>query len=516
MVAALACAAYIILLAASLSSRSLWTDEAFSAWLASHRSFAGFIRSLASGDSSDLQMPLYYLYLFSWVKLFGFGEYALRAANLPFVVLFGVALAYTSVRVFKRPLAWLVPGLLPFAWWYVNEARAYFAVLACSTLLYGSLLIYLRANHSSRRTGWCWAFLASFVLGSLLHMLFVFAAIPCLVLFYLLSNTVNRANWRDWRFPILVSGPLLLCIAAFYAYTFLRGTAYAYPQPGMFRVVYAVYELLGLSGIGPPRGDLWSRPIGIVFSPYLLPLSLAIIFIAAAVILPLSKMLPKDAATLRRALAYAVLAGCLEVLCACLLTGYQFYLRHLTSLVPLFLFLYLSLLGPAPVQNKKIDRSMISLVLLGAVWVTANVRMSLSAANWKEDCRSAAATALNLSRKTRGSIVWAADPVAAAYYGIPVLGDAPCFPVLSSCAEEWSRVAWPDSGTGILAAHWDQQQIQAFLTSRQAASQPLVLVRTSFRTDSENPWQHLPSSIAVQQETHLHGFDVLLLNTNAH
>src|SRR4051812_20736322 len=63
----------------SISSYSLWTDEAYSALLASQTSLANLGHSLLSGGSSDLQLSLYYLYLFLWAKLFGSSELAIRA-----------------------------------------------------------------------------------------------------------------------------------------------------------------------------------------------------------------------------------------------------------------------------------------------------------------------------------------------------------------------------------------------------------------------------------------------------
>src|ERR1019366_10309607 len=65
---------YALEVTLSLNGYSLWTDEAFTAWLASHDSFSSLCRSLLAGDSSDLQMGLYHVYLFFWTRLCGTGE----------------------------------------------------------------------------------------------------------------------------------------------------------------------------------------------------------------------------------------------------------------------------------------------------------------------------------------------------------------------------------------------------------------------------------------------------------
>ncbi|MDP9055010.1 MAG: hypothetical protein M3N93_12035, partial [Acidobacteriota bacterium] len=107
---------YALALTLSITSQSLWTDEGFSAWMAAHRTFFGLLHSLRTGDSSDLQMGLYYIWLFFWTRWFGHGEYALRAANIPFMPIFSAALVWTSWRVFHSRIAWVASALMPFVW----------------------------------------------------------------------------------------------------------------------------------------------------------------------------------------------------------------------------------------------------------------------------------------------------------------------------------------------------------------------------------------------------------------
>ena len=141
---------YSLALILSINGYSLWTDEAFSAWLASHASLSSLIQSLAAGDSSDLQTSLYYLWLFLWSKLFGTGELALRTANIPFILVFSFALIWASGRIFRSRFAWVAPALLPFVWQYAAEARAYMAVLAFSTAALASLFGFARAREAKR------------------------------------------------------------------------------------------------------------------------------------------------------------------------------------------------------------------------------------------------------------------------------------------------------------------------------------------------------------------------------
>jgi hypothetical protein len=140
-----ACAlGYALALSLSLNGYSLWTDEAFSAWVVSHGSFTDLVRSLLAGDSSDIQMGLYYAWLFWWSRLFGAGELALRAANTPFILIFSLSLTWISWRIFRSRVAWLAAGMLPFIWQYAAEARPYMALLAFSA---AALAAFLGSNH---------------------------------------------------------------------------------------------------------------------------------------------------------------------------------------------------------------------------------------------------------------------------------------------------------------------------------------------------------------------------------
>ena len=90
-----ALAGVALLLLSYVSSGTLDIDEGFSVWLASHSTLSSLWQALKTGDSSDLQMGLYYVYLWAWTHVFGTSEYALRAANLPWALLFAAAVGFT-------------------------------------------------------------------------------------------------------------------------------------------------------------------------------------------------------------------------------------------------------------------------------------------------------------------------------------------------------------------------------------------------------------------------------------
>jgi hypothetical protein len=241
----------------SINGSSLWMDEAFSAWLASHESLRTFGASLFHGDSSDLQMALYYLYLFLWAKLFGTGEYALRAANIPFILIFSFSLIWTSWNVFRSRIGWVAPALLPFIWHYASEARPYMSMLAFGSAALAALLgfAYMPAGpRDSRNSKFAWICLGSILAGTWFDMLFLLLVPPLVLLAWLAWRRDPEAlRWHSWIVPLKTLALPFAALAAFLAFTFLRGTAYQYPSPGLKQMGAALFELSGLSGFGPNR-----------------------------------------------------------------------------------------------------------------------------------------------------------------------------------------------------------------------------------------------------------------------
>ena len=167
-------ALYALVLSVTIPHSSLWTDEAFSAWVAAHRRFADIVQCLMAGDSSDLQMGLYYVYLHFWTRLFGLGEFALRTANIPFILLLSATLMWSGRRLFASRISWIAPALLPFLWRYAGEARPYFAVTALSATAIAcvlALILLKPAGNPARLI--ITLLLGSILAGTAMHMLFL-------------------------------------------------------------------------------------------------------------------------------------------------------------------------------------------------------------------------------------------------------------------------------------------------------------------------------------------------------
>jgi mannosyltransferase len=119
-----------------LTAQSFWADEGNSISLA-QRSLA----LITHGAAYDIHPPLYYYLLWGWVRIFGDGEFAVRALS----VILGVTLVCTTWLLGRRLCnrrVGLVAGFLaaisPYQVYYSQEARMY--ILAA---LLGALSVYL-------------------------------------------------------------------------------------------------------------------------------------------------------------------------------------------------------------------------------------------------------------------------------------------------------------------------------------------------------------------------------------
>ena len=111
-----------------IQKESLWIDEAGSAIKAMASSPQGVWGELCLEKNSNMHLPAYHFYLWGAAQLLGNSEYALRAANLPWMLL-GYGALILGLIAFVRPgqAIWLALFLTtnPFLFYYTNEVRPY-------------------------------------------------------------------------------------------------------------------------------------------------------------------------------------------------------------------------------------------------------------------------------------------------------------------------------------------------------------------------------------------------------
>jgi hypothetical protein len=497
---------YSIALFCTISGESLTTDEAFSAYIASHRSIGSLFATLAGGDSSDLQTAMYYLYLHGWTVLFGASEFALRASNVPFILVFCFSLVWVSRRVFRSNWSWIAPAFLPFVWSYAREARAYFDMLALSTVCLGSLLVYLDQPSPKERRYLPWVVLSTLFVGTTFHMLMLLLLAPLLAV--AVAYHLRRADAlepTDWK-PALKFFSLPFAVLAIYlAWTFLRGTAYGYEAPGLLSMGSVFYRFVGLSGFGP------DRHYDVSFRLYTLPLAAStLVLLIAAVAMAVAARSSGQRLRLLSLWGAFVLAMTQVVVLSVILKE-QLDLRHLAALEPILLLALIAVLSPGADQRVS-TLALGSAFLLGSLWMVGDLRTLLLPEYGREDFRSAIGQAIELKRHTGGEIALVADPAAGAYYGLDLQGDAPCFPLADSCTSGFRKVYWKKEVPAAYAALWQESGVRKWAAAVKAKGLPMIVIISQLRHPMYKNsawWPFLRSERGTVEL--VHGFSIYLI-----
>src|SRR5664280_405544 len=99
-----------VVVALAISQQSFWIDELYTALAAQPPTIGAWWREVLYESGSDLQMPLYMIWIWGCGKIVGTSEVALRAVNL----------------------FWLVPGMLVLMWSLARHRSLQFATfLVC-------------------------------------------------------------------------------------------------------------------------------------------------------------------------------------------------------------------------------------------------------------------------------------------------------------------------------------------------------------------------------------------------
>jgi MFS family permease len=472
----IAVGACCVLICFSITNVSLWIDEGFTAWLVAHPSIASVAAALASpflGSASDRQYPLYVLWVWSWARLFGSSEVALRSANMPFGVLYILALALPCRYMFSRPFAWIPFAIVPFVWFYMNEARSYMMLTSMATAATAAAIAYVYGPQAFRpRAAWLFA---GFILLALLTNVLAVLVFPGLALFAMLGLRVSSApRWREWIGPALVVGPLIILAIAFYAFTFLGSggrselRANQRDAPSVAFAGQILYEDAGFDGLGPPRNDLREKPTKIA-ARYAAFLLFGAVALALAVLLALRNSYDPRA---RQLLLAWIVSTVLSVVVSYFLHT-RFLGRHLAATLPLLLFGLIAL-----------TRYRASLVLLAAIFLVSDIRLCMLPEYWKDDYRGAVQFVISRAQTTPCTIDWAADDNTAGYYGLALTHSG------HVGLERYLYVGWPERARGVAAAFMRPGSVGTMLEAQLAQEKPVYLALSKPDTfDSYHGWQ---------------------------
>ncbi|MCS7338276.1 MAG: hypothetical protein NZ739_08595 [Verrucomicrobiae bacterium] len=407
----------------AISDASLWIDEALTAVKAQQPTLSDWWRAMVQERASDLQMPLYMLYMWGYEKVFGSDEWVLRAANAPLFVAGAICFLRRIARLGTGGMAFAVAvALSPFAWAYLNEARPYAMAMAAGLVVYSALVQLLEEGAEPSRN--CVGAVALFSIGgfilsgsSLLGMVWFTAALVGTAW----ALPAQKMKWlaRQAGVWIWITLVWLGALGLYYVWTVLvgaRGTAVG--GTAWKNVVFVFYELLGFAGLGPGRLEIRASGFD-AFRAHLLPLGIYAVLVGVVAIEGIRSVL---GSALKREVAKVCV--CLAIAGAALFclgwaVHWRVLGRHFAPIwVPVGVVLGLGMQRLWSRGAPVLRAIVVAFVVLMAV---SCAQLRFSARHARDDYRQAAFAAK--SALAHGKVVWwNADPSGAKYYGLP---DAP-------------------------------------------------------------------------------------------
>jgi hypothetical protein len=405
----------LALSAVAVSSESYWIDEAGTATIALQRTPADWWQAMVKDGGSSTQMPLYMVYLWVWEKIFGHGEWWLRAANLPW-------LALGLLAIPRRPFAFLIIiAASPFVWFYLNEARPYSMQIGVGLLLLGALwrLARLSLKPDQLAPGenfwtWIWGLgLVALAGSSLLGMIWAGAALAVIPPVLGWTGTFRLA--RRHLLPMGITALSFLALSLYYLWSLKHGARAAPGSTGIGSTIFIGYEMLGFAGLGPGRAQIRAEGLAplLPFAPLLIVQAV----VTLGVLLAAGKSVIRN--TPRRVwLGVAAVLGTTVIflLAAGVLKHFRVLGRHFAPLAPVLLWLLA--VGWQNLWSRAGWRRWLAvLFIMSSLGSCLSLRLAQRHA--KDDYRAAAAIAI--AANARGERVWwCANEVPGHYYGVPL------------------------------------------------------------------------------------------------
>ena len=414
--------AFVVCLAA-ISRQSLWIDEALTAAKASQSDLRGWWQAMLADKASDLQMPLYMIYMWGFAKIAGVSEWALRAANIPWFVA-GIAAFIAALPSSKKIAFALVALACPFAWYYLDEARPYAMQLGASLITFAALYRLSRIENLSAQQESRW--IAAFFFGiislcgsSLLGMIWAGAA--CLSLPVLFSWQRLGEMARSHRAVCLFALSWLVAIGLYYLWTLKLGArASDVGRTDARNVMFIAYELFGLSGLGPGRLEIRADGLS-AFVPFAKQLALYGAVILDLLILGGWQIYRSQTRRRLLSLGAVVALPMLAILGAGLMQHFRVLGRHFTPLLPVVLFVLCLGLSARWSRRHWISKPLLFAFVILSIASCMSFRLAVR--HQKDDYRDAAVYA-NRALQSGQVVWWNAGREGAVYYQVPI-ADAP-------------------------------------------------------------------------------------------
>jgi hypothetical protein len=386
----------------SISSQSFWMDEGSTIFRAMTPTIKDWWTMMLQLRGSDVLMPVYMLYAWFWHQMVGAtSEYALRMSNLPWLAL--------TVVVLPRVRFWPVVCLLsPFVLYFVNEFRPYSMQIAAGACAAAALGRWMEgASHPGFRG--VNAICASCLLLIVCSLTGAIWAVGVAV-GTVLSRPECLRRMDFWRPAVLWIIAALLA-GGYYVLMMFKGyRAAGIQDAGILNVMFGLYEMVGLLGLGPGKNEL-RRSLSSVI-PHLWLLVPGALCIGAAWLCGLSSWARNAPRKALIGAAAAVLVPLLLLSVIGIVMDFRVVGRHLSPMIPAILLplaACLSAEGPRRKTTLIMGGVACSFMALSAL----NVRLLERHAN--DDYRRASAIAFKALKEGK-RVWWQADMNATRYY----------------------------------------------------------------------------------------------------
>lgn len=403
----------------AISNQSYWIDELAAAYKATLPTLADWWRVISEGGS-DLQQPLYPLFVWLLPRTISLNEVALRATNILWLVIGLVVFtkATNGSSAFRTGFIAVVL-LSPFAWYYLNEARPYTLQLSASLVVFSA--VYRLGNINLTLTEerrWLVLLCGTAVVlaaSGMLAMMWLGAYLTAAILSSSVGRMVKLAK-THWGLCCLTL-VLFSALGIYYLWTLSIGArATAVGATDFRNVLFIPFELLGFSGMGPGRGEIRNEGLR-AFKPWL-PLLLVYGAVVLVVVLAGLKRLVRLFSRKTLVCWAGLFTGVAVVL---LLVGLKVHFRvlgrHFTPMFPLVALLLgtgLSALN----QQKHLLAKLGVVCFVGLAFVSCGF-LRFSPRHAKDDYRGAARLARQALAEGE-TVWWNAYDWGAFVYHVPV------------------------------------------------------------------------------------------------
>ena len=420
-----------------IQRESLWMDEAGSAVKAMAESPGGVWQELIQEKNSNLHLPAYHYYLWAVARILGHGEFALRFANVPWMLLGFVFLILGASLRAENPArpAWLALFLTtsPFLIYYANEVRPYAMQFGLACMSFAGMW---GVCQNSRKSGWAWAMAVGTVM---LAWTTVYGLAWWLINLWF---WFQRADGRESPSRSRLVGAFFLAggLTAFlyHGWVATTGAAASRLAPTSWGSLgYGVFEWTGAAGFLPGRSALRAGAV-----PTLREYGWALLTVALAAGLGWAGFRSLGQKPRNLPLPLVWLSPAAGILATGFLRGFRLLGRHFFPLAPAF-FWFLSASWDRSNVRPWIRVAGFGLV---ALWIISNHRLATDPSHRRDDYRGAASF-ISENAGDGEVIWWAADGAAFRYYGLAgaiLMMSPPESALTDSPFPDWVVLSKPD------------------------------------------------------------------------